>query len=126
VSRKITRAKKNNRAVRHVLGANVRDAHRIVYECEGRCHRVGGPSVIYLLGGEGWDIGGVAHREDGPAWIGEDGTEIWYRDGNIHREDGPAVIDSGGLKEYWLFGKWYEYRDWLIKVQEIQGTSSGQ
>jgi hypothetical protein len=85
-----------------------------------------GPSVIHSNGAEIWMKNGCCHREDGPALIGEDGIEIWCRDGNIHREDGPAVIGTGGLKEYWLFGKWYAYMDWLIKVQEIQGTSSGQ
>ena len=124
MSRKVTRAKKSNRSVRYVLGVHTRHVHRIVYECGGKSHRVGGPAVIYFLGAEGWDIGGLSHREDGPAWIGADGTEMWYRNGRLHREDGPAILSSDGAKEYWLFGVWCSYEDWLIKVQNMKGTSS--
>ncbi len=42
-----------------------------------------------------------------------DDTKKYYINGQLHREDGPAIECKNGYCEYYLFGKFYSYDEWL-------------
>ena len=48
--------------------------------------------------------------------IDEYGTQRWYKNGKIHREDGPAVIYADGFQAWWLYGKNYEFNDYVNEI----------
>ena len=54
-----------------------------------------------------WRRFGRPHRLDGPAIVDVQGGEIWMRDGEFHRDDGPACIDSNGEERWFRNGQEY-------------------
>lgn len=79
-----------------------RDA--IVWWYRGATHRVGGPAVEYVGGGEEWHNHGHIHRVGGPALVTPAGSRLWYCHGNLHRDDGPAVEYFDGGTVYYNNG----------------------
>ena len=73
--------------------------------------------VVDAMGDRAYYLNGKQHREDGlPAYEGANGYKAYYLNGKCHREDGPAIEFADGCKEYWLYGKLYNYEEWKHRV----------
>jgi hypothetical protein len=54
-----------------------------------------------------WEQNGKFHRVGGPAVETPEGTKFWYQKGLRHREDGPSDEYACGLKHWHLNGIWH-------------------
>lgn len=71
----------------------------IAWTRNGKCHRVGGPTVStadYSI----WYYDGKIHRTDGPAiTCNVCNSQVWFRHGKIHREDDRPAVKINNHKD---------------------------
>ena len=63
--------------------------------------------TIDRAGSKTWTLNGEYHRLDGPAIIQVDGGEWWFKHDEYHRLDGPAIILPDSRKYWAVAGEQY-------------------
>lgn len=75
------------------------------FNSKGQLHRVDGPAIEDIDGGQHWYINNLLHRVDGPARYLPGYSHSWWYEGKRHRLDGPAREIFDGRREWWVDGE---------------------